>query len=202
MLVGQTGMSRSTSEREAKEFIVSEIADEARRTGVSFSEVERKMLFFSETDLTVPDISEVVQTFNRDYDDRAYEQKVAGLINSARQRADRTKRAAWRRAEKCLARGDHYLGVILNHATDPRGDTLSWRDLAFFVTVLAGFFLFEVAVARYLGHAPSKQETSFFVWLICLAMAAVYVVVRVCFGQRAVDRFVDAVMRPFFGGRK
>jgi len=50
-------MTRFTSAREAKEFLVAKIAEEAQREGVPLSEVERKMLCFSETGWTLPDIA-------------------------------------------------------------------------------------------------------------------------------------------------
>ncbi|HEY2906260.1 MAG TPA: hypothetical protein VGJ29_10210 [Vicinamibacterales bacterium] len=45
--------------RAAKEFVVEQIVAEAKRQGVLLSDVERKMLYFSETDWTLPDIVEV-----------------------------------------------------------------------------------------------------------------------------------------------
>jgi hypothetical protein len=50
---------RFASAREAKQFLVAQIADEAQREGVSLSEIERKMLYFSETDWTLPDIDTI-----------------------------------------------------------------------------------------------------------------------------------------------
>jgi hypothetical protein len=70
------------SAREAKEFLVEKIVDEAEREGVPLSEVERKMLYFSETGWTLPDIWEVNAAFDRDYDAAAYEDKIAGLIQA------------------------------------------------------------------------------------------------------------------------
>jgi hypothetical protein len=39
-----------SNDREALDFIASQIADQARRDGVPLSDVERKMLYFSETE--------------------------------------------------------------------------------------------------------------------------------------------------------
>ena len=52
-------MARFGSAREAKEFLISRIVDQAQRDGVPLSEVERKMLYFSETGWTLPDIMSV-----------------------------------------------------------------------------------------------------------------------------------------------
>jgi hypothetical protein len=51
--------ARFHSAREAKEFLISRIVEEARRENIPLSEVERKMLYFSETDWTLPDIMQV-----------------------------------------------------------------------------------------------------------------------------------------------
>ena len=55
------------SGREAKEYLVGRIVDEARREGVPLSEIETKMMYFSETASTLPDILEVNEEFDRDY---------------------------------------------------------------------------------------------------------------------------------------
>jgi hypothetical protein len=49
--------------RDAKEFIVGKIVLEAERESVPLSEVERKMLCFSETAWTLPDIADVKEAF-------------------------------------------------------------------------------------------------------------------------------------------
>jgi hypothetical protein len=65
-------MHRFSNDREALDFIASQIADQAQRDGVPLSEVERKMLYFSETASTLPDILEVSDEFDRDYDQAVY----------------------------------------------------------------------------------------------------------------------------------
>ena len=72
-------MTRFASAREAKEFLVARIAEEAQREGVPLSEVERKMLYFTETAWTLPDIMEVNDQFDREYDAAEYEKKIADL---------------------------------------------------------------------------------------------------------------------------
>ena len=69
-------MRRFESEREAKEFLAERIAEEARRRGEPLSEVERKMLYFSETGCTLPDIADVAGRFNEECDEQHYKQKI------------------------------------------------------------------------------------------------------------------------------
>ena len=68
-------MQQFADAREAKEFLVERILSQAERDGVSLSEIERKMLYFSETAWTLPDIMEVNEEFDRRYDQDEYEQK-------------------------------------------------------------------------------------------------------------------------------
>ena len=50
---------RRVRAQRAKEFLISQIVEEAQRENVPLSEVERKMLYFTETEETLPDIYEV-----------------------------------------------------------------------------------------------------------------------------------------------
>jgi hypothetical protein len=58
----------SFSERDAMEFIVSEIADQAIRAGTPLSEIERKMLFFSESAPNARELGDLAEAFDREYD--------------------------------------------------------------------------------------------------------------------------------------
>ena len=60
-------MNPFPSAREAKEFLVARIVEEARREGVPLSEVERKMLYFSETGWTLPDMMQISDALNQEF---------------------------------------------------------------------------------------------------------------------------------------
>jgi hypothetical protein len=100
------------TEREAKEFLVKCIVAQAERAGTPLTEVERKMLYFSETGWTLPNILEVNAEFERDYDDGDYEQKIAGLVDDIRNSQQDT--AEWDGAIEKLAEGDHYLLYLID----------------------------------------------------------------------------------------
>ena len=61
-------MNQFPSPREAKEFLVDRIVAEAQREGVSLSDIEREMLYFSESGWTLPDIAGAIDEFVRNYD--------------------------------------------------------------------------------------------------------------------------------------
>ena len=70
------------SGRQAKQFLISEIIAEAQRENVALSDVERKMLYFTETGWTLPDIMNVNEDFDREYNQDEYERKIANLLAS------------------------------------------------------------------------------------------------------------------------
>jgi hypothetical protein len=103
--------------RDAKEFLVSKIVTEAQREGVPLSEIERKMLYFSETAWTLPDIAEVNDVFERDYDQAKYEKKIGTLVRNFCVDSHKNNRPdfdAWTEATRTIHREDHYLLVLIS----------------------------------------------------------------------------------------
>jgi hypothetical protein len=115
--------------REAKEFLVGRIVAEAKQEGILLSDIERKMLYFSETDWTLPDILKVNEEFERNYNQDEYEAKIAGLIRSfwkSTQADNEEELEAWAKAESKLREGDHYLLVMIDAATHSRSRYSRW----------------------------------------------------------------------------
>lgn len=106
--------------REAKEYLVGIIVEEAKRNGAPLTEVERKMLYFTETGWTLPEMKEVSSEFDRDHDQDKYEQKIASLIGGIQARLTDEERMAWERALEKLSEGDHYLLVLVDAANPVR----------------------------------------------------------------------------------
>jgi len=119
-------MARCETERDAKEYLISRIVAEAEREGSPLTEVERKMLYFTETGWTLPDIMEVNAEFERDYDNNKYERRVAGLarrIEEDNKAQGGEEESAWLRAVEKLSEGDHYLLVLINPRLVSAGET-------------------------------------------------------------------------------
>ena len=115
------------TEREAKEYLVGRIVAEARREGVSLTEVERKMLYFTESGWTLPNMSDVKEEFERDYDDHEFEEKIAGLvrrIEEANKASGWLEQEAWDDAVIKLSEGDHYLLLLLDPSFSTSGKTV------------------------------------------------------------------------------
>jgi hypothetical protein len=116
---------RRVRAQRAKDFLISQIVEEAQRENVPLSEVERKMLYFTETEDTLPDIYEVNAQFNTEYDDAEYEKKIAGLLRNAfrRNRKESVEgERQWKRAVADLGKEDHYLNVMTDQSLRSRSD--------------------------------------------------------------------------------
>ncbi len=126
-------MRRFVTTQDAKEFLVSRIITEAQREGISLSEVERKMLYFSETAWALPDIAEANDAFDRDYDQAAYEEKIGKLVRNFCDDARKNNRQdldAWKDAVDAIHSEDHYVLVLIAAGGSPGGPGVGLLKLA------------------------------------------------------------------------
>jgi hypothetical protein len=112
-------MTAFQSARDAKEFLIARIVEEAKRENIPLSEVERKMLYFSETHWTLPDITSVSEQFDHEYNQDEYEEKITRLIKEAaihdhQQSAEQYE--FWWDAIRLLKKEDHYILVMIDGA--------------------------------------------------------------------------------------
>lgn len=199
-------MKRFHSARAAKEFLVSKIIEQAEQDSVPLTEVERKMLYFSETDWTLPDIRVVSEEFDRAYDQDAYERKIADLIRRVYERvlcAHRAEYDDWWSAVQYLNKEDHYLLVMVNLAgLRPRWDQLKLFAAGIIVaTLLMCLGLLRVYLKASYGidpskYMPSRDNLEFLFWGIPVCLVIVYWLLRLLLWERRVD---DFVARPLVG---
>ena len=144
-------MQKFATVRDAKEFVIAKIISTAQNQGVPLSEVERKMLYFSETGWTLPDMAETNDAFDRDYDQSTYERKIGTLARRFCTEARDTNRDdldSWKEAVQTISTEDHYLLVLIkgeNASADASiADRLKLVAVAFLMTILivVGIFLF------------------------------------------------------------
>ena len=119
-------MSRFATVRDAKEYLIGRIVEQAHRDGVPLSDIERKMLYFSETGWTMPDMMEVSRDFDEHYDQDEYESKIGGIVRRICDQAD-GQHGEWSEAVQRLRDEDHYLLVLIDGTVTgplkrPRGD--------------------------------------------------------------------------------
>lgn len=107
-------MKQIDSVRDAKEYLIGRIVAQADRDGVALSDIERKMLYFSETGWTLPDMMAVSREFDETYDQDEYERKIGGIVRRIRdEQDDGDDDEDWDRAVERLAGEDHYLLVLI-----------------------------------------------------------------------------------------
>jgi hypothetical protein len=100
---------------EAKDFLVQKTAEQANREGLPLSDLEKRMMYFTESDDAVENPTALHEEFEAAYDSTEYESKIAGLLGRAYQRLKEERSGAvqtWDEAIKELKKGDHYLLVM------------------------------------------------------------------------------------------
>jgi hypothetical protein len=140
----------------AKQFLISRVIEEAESEHIPLSEIEKKMLYFTERYPTLPDIYEVNDEFEREYDSDEYEEKIAGLLKKARDRdgnesADLERQ--WKEALDQLREEDHYILIMVDMAFGSRaafkrraafGPRNRVRDFLIYVAIGIGVVLILV----------------------------------------------------------
>ena len=100
----------------AKEFLITRVVEQAQLEHKPLSEIERKMLYFTEVHPSLPDIYEVNAEFERTCNADEYERRVTGLLKRTRARDEEQsdlQGQQWRDAIDALRSEDHYLLVMV-----------------------------------------------------------------------------------------
>ena len=188
-------MKAFQSGQEAKEFLIAKIFAEAQRDNIALSEVERKMLYFTETGWTLPDIMKVSEDFDRDYDQDEYEQKIAKLVaraDKAIRKGPRDDYDRWWAAIRFLEREDHYITVMIRLAgLRPSGDQLRLlaTGLGIVIVILTSTFL----SIKFNVHMPSG-DLGIFVWVFLACAVVAYMLLRFIVGARRADDFTSTAL--------
>ena len=182
--------------REAKEFLIAKIVAEAQRENIPLSEVERKMLYFTETGWTLPDIMKASEDFDRDYNQDKYEQKVARLVAKTDRHireGTRDDYDSWWAAIRFLEREDHYISVMIRLAgLRPRGDQLRLlvTGLGIVTVILVAVFL----SIKYDIHTPSRSDLGIFAWVFLACLFLSYMLLRFIIGAKKADDLTSAAV--------
>ncbi len=108
--------SPSLRAESAKEFLISKVLRQADDDGVLLSDLERRMLSFSEGTASAEDI-DVAEQFENEHDSNAYEAKIARLLRRAYDRdATLGQKNRWRDTVRALRSEDWYILVMLQQA--------------------------------------------------------------------------------------
>ena len=140
-----------TNQQDARRFFIERIMAQAVAEGCPLTDVERRMLSFSESD---PESAiERLDGAHVDAANGAYEKRIAGLLRRSYRAARKTQdssAALYPAAYESLAEGDHYLLVMVEQALGPRAAGPVG------VVAKAGLFVLLVipgAVASFMGVA-------------------------------------------------
>jgi len=137
--------------REAKDFLAAQTAEQAVLEGVPLSDLEKRMMYFSESGYVPEDPLKLNDEFEAKYDTDEYEVKISRLLHHAYYRLRKENDAArknWDLAIRCLRRGDHYLMVMWDLAPPgerPPGDSLKLLAAGLGVAALLSGGLFMAA---------------------------------------------------------
>jgi hypothetical protein len=142
--------------REAKDFLVQQTAEQASLEGVPLSDLEKRMMYFTESGEVPEDPIKLNEEFEAEYDTAKYEAKIARLMRHAYARLRKKDDGAhktWDTAIKCLRRGDHYLLVLWSESPGEE-----W-SAAYLLKILTGSLavIVVMAVVAFLAEKFAPQ---------------------------------------------
>jgi hypothetical protein len=193
---------RFTGLREAKEFLVSKIIEEAGREGCMLSDVERRMLYFSETGWSLPDIEEVGEAFDREYDQTGYERKIARIIVNLHRRLKRESKPeyfAWIDAIRIVGKEDHYVLVMIKQSgisIRPPGDLLRLWVTAFSICMLV--LVISLSFTR-INLKLTREEIGFYLEITAACAVGAYLLSSTFFGRQRTDDLLSKVVDKILG---
>ena len=183
--------------REAKDFLVQQVTEQASLEGIPLSDLEKRMMYFTEGKDAVEDPATLNDEFEAQYDSLKYEKKISRLMRQAYKRLKKEKPESalmWDKAIRTLRQGDHYMLVMWGHPLSHS----SLRDWLVFVAIglpiaivmVAAFFLFprRNGTWPYSNYIPLPNPhvmQVLFVALLLLTIFFPHVILR------PVDRYFD-----------
>jgi hypothetical protein len=162
---------RAMQIREAKDFLVAQTSEQAALEGVSLSDLEKRMMYFTEGPDAVEDPVMLNEEFESQYNSVEYEKKMALLLAHAYERIKKGNPQAvseWDAAINKLREGDHYLLVLWGRLSLGSYMRILMRLVAL-VSITMGLCL----VLRYLLRPLGVSLISFLFFLFVVTGIAV-----------------------------
>jgi hypothetical protein len=168
-------MEEFLNAREAKEYLIERILSQAAQDGVSLTDVERDMLYFSESGWTLPDMMAINTEFDQRYTQDEYEDKIATIVRHIQEgNADQRR---WNDAVGRLRSEDHYLLVLIDGTSQPRTSARPPGDILRLILTGCAVAVLLIGLMFVLDSHISNRELSkalFFVTFIILLAGAMY----------------------------
>ncbi len=101
--------------REAKDFLINQTAEQASLDAVPLSELEKRLMYFTESDDSCENPVALNAEFEAQYDAAEYEQKITRLMAHAYRRIKKEgpeRLRLWNDAFRVLQKSDHYILVF------------------------------------------------------------------------------------------
>ena len=174
---------------EAKKFLVEETAEQAALENVPLSDLEKRMMYFTETGECPEDPIALNNAFEAEYDTTVYEKKISRLMGRAYRRIKRgnpKKLRLWNDAFGVLGKGDHYLLLFWRQNALRRSPRM-WRTYVLLALAVTSFcllsFLFfgnrermrrgqQAPIDKYIPSlSPLVQHTLQFLFLLVFLLA-------------------------------
>jgi hypothetical protein len=193
--------------REAKNFLVAQTAEQAALEGIPLSDLEKRMMYFTEIEEMAEDPIKLNEEFEAEYDSDEYEAKISKLLHHAYARIKKENPEAvrqWSAAILELGKRDHYILVLLNESS-LMGSTLAERpphdSLKLFAAGLGVAALVVIAAFIPVKFGPQLQTHSHLLFGIFIT-----IVLAGCFFPRrigiAVGWLVDRTLFRFLGPKE
>jgi len=120
--------------KQAKDFLVEQTVEQAALEGVPIADVEKRMMYFTESDAASCDNPiELNNEFEAEHETNEYETKISRFLHHAyrRLKEENPERVRnWDQAIRTLRKGDHYLLVMVDQSSE--------SDIAWWTPILRG----------------------------------------------------------------
>jgi hypothetical protein len=110
---------------EAKDFLVKQAVEQARLEGVPLSDLERRMMYFTETGEYPEDPLARNEEFRKEYETDEYERKVKKLLANAHRRLKKERSPAlaeWEQSLRVRDQIDDYILILCDRTHSPPYD--------------------------------------------------------------------------------
>jgi len=182
--------------REAKDFLVQQTAEQAALENVPLSDLEKRMMYFTEGAGATEDPTTLNEEFVAQYDTAKYEKKISHLMHHAYKRVHEeggTALQAWDGAIRRLKRGDHYLLVMWGQRPGIHAPEL----------IGLAFGIFVLAALAGLGWITRQLQppNPHFMQALFLVIVSAGLIFRRTIGN-ALGRFLDKTLSRLMGEKE
>lgn len=147
--------------------------------GVSLSDLEKRMMYFTESEDATEDAAKLNDEFEVEYETASYEAKVSKLLHHAYARIKKENPESvrlWDESIRVLRKGDHYILVLWDQILErPPHDSLKLLGTAILVIIIGGALIFGfLAFTDHYGihwNSGPKAHISMPVWIQRLLIA-------------------------------